>query len=74
MKFYQIRLYCHDEDPAFGQSPTLHPQVIVGAENEVTAQELAFSQYDNYPEIYVRSIKEIFPTTVLISQAYNLIN
>lgn len=74
MKFYQIKLYCHDEDPIFGQPTIIHPQVIVGAENEVEAQKLVFSQYDEYPEIYMRSIKEIFPTAVLVSQAFNLIS
>lgn len=74
MKFYQIRLYCHDDDPVFGQPSTMNPQVIVGAENEIEAQKLAFSRYDEYPEIYMRSIKEIFPTAVLVSQAFNLIS
>lgn len=69
MKFYQIRLYCHDDDPVYGQPETMNPQVIIGAATVEEAQELAKEQYSEYPEIFIRSVKEIYPTSVIVSWA-----
>lgn len=63
MKFYRIRLLAIENDRS------IHPQLIIGAQDEARAIMLAKQQYWDCEEVELFSCEEINPTSVYVSQA-----
>ena len=70
MKIYKMKLHCTIDDPAFGQAPSLWPQLFVAAESEEQAGRIAKEWYSDYDRVRVRTCEEVHPTAAVISQVY----
>ncbi len=63
MKFYRIRLLAIENDKS------IHPQLIIGAQDKARAIMLAKQQYWDCEEVELFSCEEINPTSVYVSRA-----